>query len=137
MAEIVITPADVQKTSTTAISEGIAGGTITAGMAIYADSAAAGVLKACDADALASTACVGLALHGAASGQPLKYATAGDITLSSVMTVGRIYLVSQTTAGSLCVDGDILTGDFVTIVGVASTATNLKIQLNVSGVARP
>lgn len=137
MAEITITPADVLKTSTTSISEGIAGGTLTAGMAVYVDTAASGVIKACDADVAASSVCAGIALHGAASGQPVKYATAGDLTISSVMTVGRIYLVSQTTAGSLCVDGDILTGDFVSIVGVASTATNLKIAINNSGVARP
>lgn len=137
MAEIVITPADVVKTSTTAISEGIAGGTITAGMAVYSDTSASGVLKACDADVAVSTVCAGIALHGAASGQPLKYATGGDLTISSVMTVGRIYLVSQATAGSWCVDTDIVTGDFVTIIGVASTATNMKININVSGVARP
>jgi hypothetical protein len=137
MAEISITPADVLKTSTTSISEGVAGATITAGMAVYIDTAAAGVLKPCDADSVASTVCAGLALHGASTGQPLKYATGGDITLSSVMTVGRIYLVSQATAGSLCVDADILQGDFVSIVGVASTATNLKIAINNSGVARP
>ena len=136
MAELAITAADVVKTSTTAISEGIAGATITAGMVLYVDTAAAGVLKPCDADVAASTVCAGIALHAALTGQPIKYATGGDLTLSG-MTVGRIYLVSQTTAGSMCVDADILTGDFVSIVGVASTATNLKIQINNSGVARP
>ena len=137
MAEITITPADVLKTNTTSVQEGIAGATITAGMALYIDTAASGVLKPCDADSVASTVCAGLALHGAATGQPIKYATGGDLTISSVMTVGRIYLVSQATAGSLCVDADILQGDFVSIVGVASTATNLKININNSGVARP
>jgi len=137
MAELTITAANVVKTATTSIQEGIAGGTLTAGMAVYIDTAASGVLKACDADVLESSICAGIALHGAASGQPIKYATGGDLTISSVMTVGRIYLVSQTTAGSLCVDGDILTGDFVSIVGIASTATNLKIAINNSGVARP
>ena len=137
MAELTITPADVVKTSTTSIQEGIAGGTLTAGMAVYSDSSASGVIKACDADAAASSVCGGIALHGAASGQPIKYATGGDLRISSVMTVGRVYFVSQATAGSLCVDGDILTGDYVSIVGIASTATNLKITINNSGVARP
>lgn len=136
MAELSVTPADVVVTSTTTTATGTAGATITAGMAIYIDAAASNAIKPCDADVLASSVCVGIALHGAASGQPIKYATGGDITFST-MVVGRPYFVSQTTPGSLCVDSDLLTGDFITFIGIASTATNLKLKINSSSAARP
>jgi hypothetical protein len=135
MAELAVTPANILKTTTTAIAEGIAGGTLTAGMAIYIDTAASGVIKACDADALASSICAGIALHAASPGQPIKYATSGDLTFST-MAVGTVYFVAITTAGSLCESSDISTGDYVSIVGVATTATNLKLGINNSGIIR-
>lgn len=136
MAELSVTPANVLKTDTTFYSEGTAGATITAGMAVYIDTAASNVLKPCDADVLASSVCAGIALHGASTGQPIKYATSGDVTFST-MTVGAVYLVSQTTPGSLCLDSDLLTGDYISIVGVATTATNLSIKINNSSAVRP
>lgn len=136
MAEYLSTATSVLKTSTTSTAEGTAGGTIVAGQAIYIDTAAAGVLKVCDADAATSAECAGIALNGGGTGQPIRYATGGDITLST-MTVGAVFMVSQTTAGSFCADSDLLTGDFISIIGVATTATNLRIKINNSGVARP
>ena len=136
MAELSVTPANVVATSTTRVARGTAGATITAGMPIYIDTAASDVLKPCDADVLASSVCAGIALHGAASGQPIQYAVSGDITFST-MTVGAVYFVSQTTAGSLCLDTDLLTGDYITVIGVATTATNLKLGITSSSAARP
>lgn len=136
MADITITAADVLKTTTTAVTEGIAGGTITAGMPVYIDTAASGVLKACDADVAATSVCAGIALHSAASGQPIKYAYSGSLTISAVMTVGQIYVVS-TTAGGVAPYADLASGDFVSILGVASTSSNLILSINNSGIAKP
>lgn len=136
MADVSVTAASVQKTSTTIVQEGTAGGTITAGMPLYSDSTASGKLKAADADVQASSVCVGISLHGAADGQPLKYATGGDLTFNSAFTVGVIYVVS-TNAGGIAPDTDLASGDYVTILGIASTATNLKIKLNASETAKP
>ena len=136
MADLSITAADVKKTDTTLIAEGIAGGTVTAGQAVYRDSTASNKLKAADADVLASAAAVGIALHGASADQPLKYAIGGNLTLSSVMTVGAVYVVS-TTAGGIAPVADLSSGDYVTLLGIATTATNLKISISVSGIAKP
>jgi len=136
MADLSITAADVKKTDTTLIAEGIAGGTVTAGQPVYRDSTASNKLKAADADALASAAAVGIALHGASADQPLKYAIGGNLTLSSVMTVGAVYVVS-TTAGGIAPVADLGSGDYVTLLGIATTATNLKISISVSGIAKP
>ena len=135
MADLSITAADVKKTDTTLIAEGIAGGTITAGQPVYKDSTASNKLKAADADVLASAAAVGIALHGASNDQPLKYAIGGNLTLSSVMTAGAVYVVS-TNAGGIAPVADLGSGDYVTLLGIATSATNLKISISVSATAK-
>lgn len=131
MADLGITAASVLKTSDTVIMQGIAGATVTAGQPVYKDSTASNTLKPCDADALASSVCVGIALHGAASGQPLKYAAGGNLTINAVATKGVPYYVS-TTAGGICPYGDLAAGDYVTFLGIATSTTNLKLGITSS-----
>lgn len=135
MADLSITAADVKKTDTTLIAEGIAGGTVTAGQPVYKDSTASSKLKAADADVLATAAAVGIALHGASNDQPLKYAIGGNLTLTNVMTAGAVYVVS-TNAGGIAPVADLGAGDFVTLLGIATSATNLKISISVSATAK-
>jgi len=135
MADLTITAADVKKTDSTLIAEGIAGGTVTAGQPVYKDSTASNKLKAADADVLASAAAVGIALHGASADQPLKYAIGGNLTLSNVMTAGAVYVVSIN-AGGIAPVADLGAGDFVTLLGIATSATNLKISISVSATAK-
>ena len=136
MADLSITAADVIKTDSTLIAEGTAGATVTAGQPVYKDSTASGKLKPADADVLATAAAVGIALHGASDGQPLRYATGGNLTLSAVMTVGAVYVVS-TTAGGIAPVADLGSGDYVTLLGVATTTSNIKLSVSVSGIAKP
>jgi hypothetical protein len=135
MADLTITAADVKKTDSTLITEGIAGATITAGQPVYKDSTASNKLKPADADVLATAAAVGVALHGASADQPLKYATSGNLTLSAVMTAGAVYVVS-TTAGGIAPVADLGSGDYVTLLGIATSTSNLKISISVSATAK-
>jgi hypothetical protein len=135
MADLTITVADVKKTDSTSIAEGIAGATITAGQPVYKDSTASNKLKPADADVLASAAAVGIALHGASADQPLKYATSGNLTLSAVMTAGAVYVVS-TNAGGIAPVADLGSGDYVTLLGIATSTTNLKLSISVSATAK-
>lgn len=135
MADYSVTAASVVKTANTAIAEGIAGGTITAGMAVYIDTSDSSKLKACDADVSASSAAAGIALHGASSGQPLKYATSGNLTFNAAFAAGDC-VVCSTTAGGIAPYADLASGDFVTILGIATSTTNLKIQINASETAK-
>ena len=135
MADLTITVADVKKTDSTSIAEGIAGATITAGQPVYKDSTASNKLKPADADVLAAAAAVGIALHGASADQPLKYATSGNLTLSAVMTAGAVYVVS-TTAGGIAPVADLGSGDYVTLLGIATSTTNLKLSISVSASAK-
>jgi hypothetical protein len=135
MADLTITVADVKKTDSTSIAEGIAGATITAGQPVYKDSTASNKLKPADADVLASAAAVGIALHGASADQPLKYATSGNLTLSAVMTAGAVYVVS-TNAGGIAPVADLGSGDYVTLLGIATSTSNLKLSISVSATAK-
>lgn len=135
MADLTITAASVVKTSTTEISEGIAGVTITAGQALYIDTGDNNELKLADNDASALTkACVGIALHAALDGQPIKYATKGALTVGAILTAGVFYYLSNT-AGGICPVADVGAGETVVLLGYASTTSALVIGIVNTGVA--
>jgi hypothetical protein len=58
------------------------------------------------------------------------------VTYNSAFTVGQVY-VASTNAGGIAPYADLGSGDYVTILGVATTATNLKLSINQSGIAKP
>tara|TARA_R110000868_G_C10559158_1_gene736693 strand:- start:82 stop:510 length:429 start_codon:yes stop_codon:yes gene_type:complete len=128
MADVTITATGVLKSSAASVQtdEGIAGGTITAGMPIYKDTTASNVLKAADASALATAVVCGIALNGGATGQTIEYVTRDPaLVAGGTLAVGTIYVLSAT-AGGICPEADILTGEFITILGVANTTTTLN-----------
>ena len=135
MADISITAASVQKTSSTGVQQGTAGGTITAGQSVYRDSADSNHIKAAVATADASAAAVGVALSGASDGQPIFFASGGNVTYNAALTVGTVYAVSGNAAGAIAPVADLGSGDYVTVLGIATTTTNLSLNPLVSGVA--
>lgn len=134
MSELVQTAGSVIGTGT--IKRGTAGATITAGMPVYRDADDGRALKACQGDAAGTANCDGIALNGAADGQPLAYQTTGPINLGATLTVGETYVVSDATAGKIRPIGDLGTGDYVTIVGVATTTSNLALDIENSATAK-
>ena len=139
MADITVTAANVAPSSSTT-EEGTAGGTVTAGQPVYKDSSDSYKLKAADANAsAAAAAAVGIALHASLAGQPLRYAKAGPVTIGATVAVGTIYVVSAT-AGGIAPHGDLATGMYTTILGVATTTGIITMPSSgpiVSGVAVP
>jgi len=127
MADLSITAANVTATSSQPRSSGIAGATITAGQTLYIDATDANKLKPADANnGVEKAVVVGIALNGAASGQPVVYQTGGVITIGATVGVGDIYVQSRT-PGGICPAADLLTNDFVTIVGVGMSAATLSL----------
>jgi hypothetical protein len=135
MADISVTAASVQRTDTTTVLAGIAGATITAGQQLYKDSSDGNALKPGIATSAAASAVVGIAAHGASDGQPIRYYGRGDVTFNAVLTAGEVYVASASAAGGIAPVGDVTTGNFVTILGVATSTTNLKLGITASGVA--
>lgn len=137
MADLSITAANVDLLSGSE-RQGTFGATVTAGQAVYKDTADNNDLKLAQADGTALEATVaGIALNGGADGQPGDYQTAGVIDIGATATEGEIYVLSQT-AGGICPEADIVTeDDYVTIIGVGNSDGNISLNIHVSGAQIP
>jgi surface antigen len=133
MANLTITPASVATALGPTISK-TAGVAIAAGEVIYLDSATSTV-KLADADALLSAETVGIALNSAAANQPVTYQSAGTITIGATVVPGTAYYVSST-AGSICLESDLASGDYVTLLGIATTTAIISINIFRSATAK-
>lgn len=139
MADLVLTPSAILAGAGAKTTSGTAGATITAGQIVFLDSASTGKWLLADSDAATAVArgqgaSVGIALNGAANGQPLEVLTEGPITLGAVMTAGTAYYLSPT-PGGICPLADLLTGDYVTLLGLATSTSVLYLDIQYSGVA--
>lgn len=110
------------------------GATISAGQPVYRD-ATDGEYKLTDADASSATAdAKGVAMTPGVDGGYGVIATKGDIVLvGTTMAVGETYYAGPT-AGEIIPDGDLTTGDRVTRIGTASSATVLKLSIQSTGI---
>jgi hypothetical protein len=135
MVDLVVTPANVVKGATAKVETGIAGAAIAAGQTVYKDPADS-KYKLCDADA--GTADVrttrGVALNGAGNNQPLAVQTGGRYTAGATVVPGTIYVQSDT-PGGIMPAADLDPGDYVTVLGVGVSATDIDLNIHVSGVA--
>lgn len=134
MANLTITAANVAKGSGSNTRSGTAGAGITQGQPIYLDAVTKTLFPA-DADALASAAVVGFALNAASTGQPVVYQITGNITIGATVVPGTAYYASAT-AGSVCLESDLASGDFATFLGFAISTTVISIDIKASGVAK-
>lgn len=135
MADLTITAASVVPQSGAKIDYGTAGATITAGQVLYQDPAD---LKWKLADNNSGTADVrkakGLAVNGAASGQPVAVVRSGPVAMGAILTAGVAYYLSDT-AGGICPVADVGAGEYVSIVGLALSTSVLDVRFQNSGVA--
>jgi hypothetical protein len=139
MADLSVTAASVLASSTATKSTGVAGATITAGQALYADATADGVLKLADANAsLATSTMVGIALHAALTGQPITYVTADSNFAHGLgsVTAGQVIVLSAT-AGALAPVADLATGWFPVVAIISTSATHGVLAITRGGVACP
>lgn len=142
MADLSQTPANVaignQNCPTRLVQFGEA---VTQGNALYQSSSDSKWYKA-DADTEAAAKAGAIALTpGALDGfglVALPSSTPGRslVNLGATLTVGDVYVVS-TTAGAIAPLADLATGDYVTILGVATTAALIDLQIVVSNTAKP
>lgn len=132
MVDIVITAASVAKGGNALVQQGTAGASITAGQAVYLDSATGRYLLS-DNDGTGTKQVDGIALNGAATGQPLAVQRGGDITIGATLTPGTAYYLSAT-VGGICPVADVAVGDDVILIGLAKSATNLSLRITDTGV---
>ena len=136
MADLSITAASVQPASGATLITGTAGATVSAGQPVYKDASDENKLKPADANSSESTAAaVGIATNDSADEQPCTYITRGNLITGATTVKGTIYCVSPD-AGGIQPHGDLASGDYVTILAVASdTSGTLAVHIHRSGVA--
>lgn len=134
MADLTITAANVVAVAGKTVV-GTAGATLTAGQVVYLDTATASYKLA---DNNSGTAAVrspgGIALNAAASGQPVSVFQSGTITIGATLTGGVAYYLSDT-PGGICPVADLVTGEYPTFLGIATSASVLKVAIVESGFA--
>lgn len=135
MAALTVTAGSVLAGSGAVTQNVTAGETITAGQAVYKD-ASTGYYKKASTASAAAAAIAGISLNGGAVGQPIQILTAGNINPGATVTVGEIYCASDT-AGGIGPEGDNTTGDYVTVIGLGTTASNIVVDIQQGGVAIP
>lgn len=135
MTDLSITAASVVAGSDTSQERGTAGEAITQGQAVYLNSA---TKKYMLADSNSATAEVrrarGVALNAAALNQPLIVQKAGDVTIGATLTAGTAYYLSDT-PGGICALGDVGSGEYVCLLGIAKSASVLALDIQYPDVA--
>lgn len=119
MADLSITAASVVHTSGPS-DHGTAGATITAGQGLYKDASDSNKLKLAQSDGTAAEAdAVGVALHAALSGQPIRYATTGAVLNIGATTSKTAPYVVSTAAGGIAPLADLTSGHRIVYLGFA------------------
>lgn len=125
----------VRPTANTRLRVVLYGATISAGQPIVL-SGASYVLADANASA-ALAAAEGIAITPGVDGGYGIMATAGSVILvGTTMTVGETYLVAPT-AGAIMPNADRATGDYVTRLGTASSATQLDLAIKATAIQVP
>ncbi len=133
MVDLVVTATSVAAGGNARVRNGTAGATITAGQVVYLDSSN-NSYKLADTDS--ATAAVrspaGIALNGAASGQPVAVQTSGKITIGATTVVGVPYYLSGT-AGGVCPYADVAAGDYPAFLGIGTSTTQILLNITEAG----
>jgi hypothetical protein len=131
MTDISITAANVVAGSNAVTENGFAGAAITAGQAVYRDTA--GLYQLADSNGAAALRVPrGIALNSAGANQPLAIQRQGDVTIGATLTAGVTYYLSDT-PGGICPLADVGSGEYACIIGIAKSTTVLAIGINASG----
>lgn len=134
MSDLSITAANVVKGTNAVTENGTAGETITAGQPVYKSSTTNKYMKADSNSGTAEAKTArGIALNGAASGQPLQILLKGDVTIGATLTAGSRYYLSET-AGGIQPEADLGAGENVCLLGLAKSTTVLAVNIQAPGV---
>jgi hypothetical protein len=135
MSDLSITAASVKQGDGAVTVVGTAGETITAGQNVYKSSTTNKWMKADSNSATAEARTpTGIALNGAALDQPVTVQKSGKVTIGATLTAGVAYYQSDT-AGGICPVADVGSGEYATVIGIATSTTELAIDFVASGVA--
>lgn len=135
MADLTITAANVISGNGADIAHGTAGASITAGQTVYRDPTTKKYLLAdSNSGTVAARSPTAFALHAASDGQPLAVHREGPLSFGAILTPGVAYYQSDT-PGGICPVADVGSGEYSTILGIATSSSVLDVDFRSSGVA--
>jgi len=132
MANLAPTAASVIAAAGARVKDVVAGETITAGMVVYKKTADGSKYWKAINDDETSAAAEGIAINGASRNQPMRICTGGNINPGATVVLALPYTVAGT-AGMLCPQADVASADYMTILGIATTTSNILLDIDVSG----
>ncbi len=128
MAAVTMTPENVRIVSGVANTGLTGGATLTAGVFVYADSTAAGKLKAGGVSSTAVAAIVGMLVGPTADGAPAMLATDGDVITGGTFSKETWYCVGA--SGVIQPVADLTTGNKITYLGYGLADGTLKVSIH-------
>lgn len=132
MAAITVTADNVDAGTDGEIGHGIAGAAITAGQAIYFDRTT-DTYKLADADTEAEAKVAGMAVSSVAAGQIVTFQRTGTYTVGGTVVKGTPYFLG-TTPGSIVPFADLVSGDYVTLLGYGASTSTIKLAIHATGI---
>jgi len=133
MADLTITAANIIPVAGYSKKTLLSAAAITQGQSVVQNSANKWALA--DADTSGSELSYVALNEATAANQPITVITDGDLGFGAILTANECYVVSNT-AGAIQPIGDLASGDYLRVLGFATTTSNLKIQPFSSGVAK-
>ena len=112
-----------------------AGEAVTRGKVAYTKAADDALWIATAVGTSAQAEVTGIFLNDAAAGQPVRVISSGNLGFGTILTVGMIYVLSD--AGAIAPISDLTTSDYVSVLGIATTTSNLLLTIINSGVEVP
>ena len=136
MVDFVITPANVLPGSDASIKHGsLAGEAITQGRAVYlADATKKWMLADSNSATAEARRATGMSLNSASLNQPLSVQQGGTYGAGTTLTPGVAVYLSDT-PGGICPVADVGTGEYVEIIGIAISESQMTLQFSFPNVA--
>ena len=134
MANLVITVANVRKRQGAEVLGGFAAVPITPGDGVgFRDD---GLVYTARNSSAGAAVVSGVALNTASVNQPVDVLVSGNMDIGATLTVGTIYVISGS-SGRIFPSADLSVGNIVSIIGIATTTSNLSVLPHASGVGAP
>lgn len=136
MADITFLVTDCVPGTDVVIEHGWRGTTANIGDAVYRDSAT-NTWKQADNNSTTAEArqATGIAINTGRTGHPITVARSGTLTCASApLTAGTAYYLSDT-PGAICPIADVGSGEYVCLVGIAKSTTELVLSFQYPNVA--
>jgi len=136
MSDISITPANVRRTANTGTvaSSQTAGENLTQGLSVYLSSNQWFKTKASNET---QSEVGGITLNAASANQPISVAQgAAIISIGGTTSNGTPYVVSNT-SGAICPYADLISGQYVSFIGVGGPNNTISLGLDPTGLTIP